>query len=44
MINNNQEEESNSKSSNIYENKLENLKNEYELQAQKKKPRIRRII
>ena len=36
MINNNQEEESISKSSNIYENQIENLKNEYDFQTQKK--------
>ena len=44
MINNNQEEESNSKSSNIYENKLENLKNEYELQAQKKNQELEELF
>ena len=35
-MNNNQEEESISKSSNIYENQIENLKNEYDFQTQKK--------
>ena len=35
-MNNTQEEESVSKSSNLYENQIENLKNEYDFQTQKK--------
>ena len=35
-MNNNQEEESFTKSSNVYENQIENLKNEYAFQTQKK--------
>ena len=43
-MNNNKEEESISKSSNIYENKIENLKNEYEFQTKKKNQELEELF